>query len=186
MTWPDDKPWPDEEHGLILSVGRLEKYKGHHRVIAAMPIVLEQKPSARLAIVGAGPFEAELRQFAHDIGVESRVEIFSIPPSERERMAALIARASLVTLLSDYESQGLAAFEAIALKRRLLVADTSALSELARKGLAESIPIESTAEFTGRAILSLLDGPARVSVELPTWDDCASSLAEVYVRILEH
>jgi glycosyltransferase involved in cell wall biosynthesis len=40
---------------LILSVGRLERYKGHHRMIAAMPHVLEEIPDARLRIVGGAP-----------------------------------------------------------------------------------------------------------------------------------
>ena len=43
---------------LIVSVGRLERYKGHHHAIAALPEVLKQRPDARLRIVGAGPVRA--------------------------------------------------------------------------------------------------------------------------------
>ena len=42
---------------LIVSVGRLEHYKGHHRVIAALPHVQSRHyPSARLLILGSGPY----------------------------------------------------------------------------------------------------------------------------------
>ena len=43
---------------VIASIGRLESYKGHHRVIAAFPAVLEREPEARLLVVGTGPRRA--------------------------------------------------------------------------------------------------------------------------------
>ena len=45
---------------LICSVGRLERYKGHHRLVAAMPALLEMAPDARLVIVGRGSYERQL------------------------------------------------------------------------------------------------------------------------------
>ncbi|MCA1723297.1 MAG: glycosyltransferase, partial [Thermomicrobia bacterium] len=106
---------------LILSVGRLERYKGHHRVIAAMPKVLACCPGARLQIIGAGPYEKELRRLAARLGVAERTEIRAIPPGERGQMAALLAQADLVTLLSDYEAHPIAVMEALALGRSVLV-----------------------------------------------------------------
>ena len=41
----------------VASVGRLERYKGHHRVIEAFPETLRRRPDARLQIVGTGPYE---------------------------------------------------------------------------------------------------------------------------------
>jgi len=45
---------------LIASVGRLERYKGHHRVLAALPHVLAEFPGAKLRIAGQGPYESHL------------------------------------------------------------------------------------------------------------------------------
>ena len=50
------------EAGFIVAVGRLERYKGHQRLISAMPKLLEAVPHARLRIVGGGPYEQELRR----------------------------------------------------------------------------------------------------------------------------
>ena len=40
---------------LLVSVGRLERYKGHHRILRALPAILAQAPNARLLLVGSGP-----------------------------------------------------------------------------------------------------------------------------------
>jgi len=53
------EPAPPVNPYLILSVGRLEQYKGHHRAIAAFPALLQRVPAARLQIVGSGAYEAE-------------------------------------------------------------------------------------------------------------------------------
>jgi glycosyltransferase involved in cell wall biosynthesis len=46
-----------ESSCLIVSVGRLERYKGHHRVIAALPHLLERIPQAHVRVAGEGPYE---------------------------------------------------------------------------------------------------------------------------------
>ena len=53
---------PSSQKGtLIISPGRLERHKGHHRLINALPQIREQRPDARLLILGVGSYEAELR-----------------------------------------------------------------------------------------------------------------------------
>jgi glycogen synthase len=170
---------------LIASVGRLERYKGHHRVIAALPELLKQRPDARLRIVGAGPYELELRRLAHALGVAERVEIGPIAPTDRQGMAAVLASASLVTLLSDYETHPIAALEALALGRPVLVAHTSGLGELADRGLARAVPPKSTPAQIAAAMLEQLQRPlVPAAVELPSWDDCAAGLMQLYQTII--
>ncbi|MBA2288445.1 MAG: glycosyltransferase family 4 protein, partial [Ktedonobacteraceae bacterium] len=82
---------------LIVSIGRLERYKGHQRVIAALPMVQEQVPDVRLRIVGVGPYESTLQKMASELGVAGRVEIRPVPPGDDGAMAALIRQANLVT-----------------------------------------------------------------------------------------
>jgi len=53
--------WDKEK--IILFVGRLISKKGIHGVIAALPLILEQNPSARLVIVGHGPLREALEVF---------------------------------------------------------------------------------------------------------------------------
>ena len=49
---PDVRPVP----GRIVSSGRLEKYKGHHRVIEALPLIRRDRPDAHLVVLGNGPY----------------------------------------------------------------------------------------------------------------------------------
>ncbi|MFN8473395.1 MAG: glycosyltransferase family 4 protein [Anaerolineae bacterium] len=170
---------------LITSVGRLERYKGHHRVIAALPHVLQQRPDVRLRIVGSGPHEALLREQAREIGVADRVEIGAIPASDREGMARVLSRSSLVTLLSEAESNPVAVMEAVALGRSVLVANGTGLRDLAERGLVRAIPLESTDAEVGDAILNQLSHPfVPPPIELPTWDGCARNVLDVYYSVL--
>jgi glycosyltransferase involved in cell wall biosynthesis/GT2 family glycosyltransferase len=168
---------------LLLSFGRLERYKGHHRVLAAMPAILAARPGARLRIAGAGPYEGSLRAQAQRLGVGDRVEI---GPVERTALGALLDRADLVLLLSEYESQGIAVMEALAHGRPVLVADTSGLSELADRGLVDGIDIASSSEAVARAVLDALDRPrdATSTPDLPTWDDTVDALEKLYRRVV--
>jgi glycosyltransferase involved in cell wall biosynthesis len=186
MAWPAGGSTADDGAPLILSIGRLERYKGHHRLIEALPIVLRSLPRARLRIVGAGPYEAELRRLAQASPAAERIEIGSIDPADRAAMAATIASASLVALLSEYEANPVAVMEALALRRRVLVADTSGLSELAARGLARAIPLASTADQVAAAIVAQIGAPPPAELELPTWDACAARLVDVYRQVLAH
>jgi glycosyltransferase involved in cell wall biosynthesis len=180
-----DAPARPHNGPLILSVGRLERYKGHHRVIAALPTVLTHIPEARLQIIGAGPYEQQLRRMAARLGVADRTEIRAIPPGERDQMAGLLAQANLITLLSDYEAHPVSVMEALSLGRSVLVADTSGLSELAEQGLVRAIPVRSTPDEIARAILDQLRSPVvPTEMSIPTWDGCADELFALYQGVL--
>jgi glucosyl-dolichyl phosphate glucuronosyltransferase len=165
----------------LATIGRLERYKGHHRVIAALPHVLEREPEARLLVVGSGPYEADLRRQAEELGIGERVEFTSVPPGEPEAMAALLSGVSLVVLLSEFETHPLVALEAAAAGRRLLVADSSGLAELAADGFARAIPLdESPAGVAAAAIEELGKPPPSDRPTLTSWDDCAAELLALY------
>jgi glycogen synthase len=184
-----DLPQPAEtkvssDELLIASIGRLEPYKGHQRILAAMPAILQQEPKARLWIAGLGPYEASLKRQAEQLGVADRVEIRAIPPTERAAMATAVSRVALMVLLSEYETHPVAALEALALGRPVLVADTSGLSELASRGWARAIPLGSTPQQVADAVVEQLRRPnPPIDVELPTWEQCASRLLTLYQAV---
>lgn len=179
---PSQPPFPDD--GVIVaSVGRLERYKGHHRLIAALPALLRREPTARLWIVGAGPYEAALRHQAERLGVGDRVRIFAVPPGDRAAMSAVYARADVVALLSDYEAHPVAVIEALALRRPVVVARTSGLAELADDGLAVAIDPDSAPDSIAATLLAQV-GATPPPIEAPTWDQCVQQLEVVYFEVL--
>lgn len=169
----------------LASIGRLERYKGHHSVLEAFPLVLERKPEARLLIVGKGPYEDELRRQAEELGVGERVEITSVPSDDPSGMAKLLAGVSLVVLMSEFESHPLVALEAAAARRRLLVAEAGGLREIAEDGFGRGIPLESTPREIADAALEELAKPLpERSPSLTSWDDCATALLDLYGSVL--
>lgn len=166
---------------LIVSSGRLERYKGHERVLRALPHVLDEVPDARLWIAGAGPLEDELRRLADELGVTHRVEVGL---ADRQAMADRLSRASLAVLLSEFESQPLAALEAASLGVPLVVADNSGLAELAQRGLARAVALGDSPSAHARAMIEqLLYPPPVAEVSIPSWDDCTRELALLYRRV---
>ena len=174
----------DPSAPVIASVGRLERFKGHHRLIEALPSLLERVPGARVRIIGAGPYDAELRRMAAESPHSDRIEVGSIDPSDRGGMSRALAGASLVTLLSEYEANPVAVMEALALGRRVLVARTSGMTELAEDGLANGIDINASNEELAAVIAEQLQSPEPAELKLPTWDDCAAQLIDVYREVL--
>ena len=168
----------------IATIGRLERYKGHHRVIAAFPAVLEREPEAELVVVGTGPYEPQLREQAAELGIADRVEFTSTAPDRPAAMAELLREISLVVLLSDFETHPLVALEAAAAGRRLLVADASGLAEIAEDGFARAIPLDESPEGVAAAIVAELgEPPPTRRPRLTSWDDCAASLGDLYRSI---
>ncbi|WP_250283480.1 MULTISPECIES: glycosyltransferase family 4 protein [unclassified Frankia] len=190
----------------VVSVGRFEKYKGQHHLIAALPALLEQEPRAQLVLVGRGPYEDELRAQAARLGVADRVGFTFVPPAERQSMTDLLAGAHVVALLSEYEAHPVAVMEAIALGRPVVVAPGTGLGELADRGLAERVDDPADPHTVAAALLRHLSaqtaagtrtatgggtggtgdapvgegGHGTPSTRLPTWDDCANALADSY------
>ncbi|HET9849393.1 MAG TPA: glycosyltransferase family 4 protein [Candidatus Dormibacteraeota bacterium] len=170
---------------LILSIGRLERYKGHHRVIAALPAVLRAYPDARLEIIGGGPYEPQLRQLAQRLGVVERVEIRELPANDRAGMANLLARAGLLVLLSEYESQSITVMEALAAGCPVVATHTTALRPLARDGWIQAVPLRCSANEIAAAIIGQLnDHILPGTLPVPRWDECASDLHGVYRQIV--
>ena len=168
---------------LVSSVGRLERYKGHHRLVMAMPALLELAPEAHLVIVGRGNWERHLRSLVRSLGVESAVTFTSFEASERGALGAIVHSSDIVALLSEYEAHPVALMEALALGRKVVVADTSGLTELARDGFATAVPLHIQPADLARVLLSVAAAPSPEKPSLPTWDHCVDQLLRVYTEL---
>jgi glycosyltransferase involved in cell wall biosynthesis len=177
---------PDPERPLILSIGRLERYKGHHRLIAALPHVLEQVPTARLRIAGLGPYEGELWRLARGLNVADHVEIGPVEPTDRQAMAVLIGQASVVALLSEYEAQAIAVMEALSLHRPVVVCHAAGLMEFADRGFARGVAQGAGAPEVAQALVDQIREPlAPPAISMPSWESCASRLGDLYDRLVD-
>jgi glycosyltransferase involved in cell wall biosynthesis len=167
--------------GRIVSSGRLERYKGHQRVIEALPIVQRAIPGATLQILGSGPYEGELRSLVGALGLEKSVTIECIPPADRERMAEALGTAGALACMSEYESHPVAVMEALALGIPTVGLDKAGTSDLVAEGLVTGVPEKATAHDVAAALVAALEARnGGVPATLPTWDTAAAELARVY------
>ncbi len=174
--------------GTIVSSGRLEKYKGHHRVIQALPEIRTTVPGARLTILGGGPYETELRSLADSLGVGTAVTIEHIPPAERSRMAEILAGSSVMAALSSFEAHPVGIMEALAIGLPVLGCDVAGIGDLVEDGLVTGIGVDAPADEVAAALVRMLETPPAeprtpADFHLPTWEECTADLAQVYRRV---
>jgi phosphatidylinositol alpha-1,6-mannosyltransferase len=100
---------------VILTVGRLsasERYKGHDRLILALPGIVARVPEVTYLIVGSGDDQPRLKQLAQEAGVGDRV-VFAghVPDPELPDYFAL---ADVFAMPSTGEGFGIVFIEAAA------------------------------------------------------------------------
>jgi glycosyltransferase involved in cell wall biosynthesis len=167
--------------GRIVSSGRLERYKGHQRVIEALPIVQRSIPDATLHILGSGPYEGKLRVLIGILGLEKSVTIECIAPDDRARMAESLGAAAVFAALSEYEAHPVAVMEALMLGIPIVGLDTAGIGELVEDGLIRGVPKDASPTTVAQTLITALkDRPASGSATLPTWDSAAADLAHIY------
>ena len=177
--------------GRIVSSGRLERYKGHHRAIQALPLVRERVPEADLLILGSGPYESELRSLAHRLGVADVVDIRHLAPTDRASMARELGGASVMAALSAYEAHPVGIMEAVTLGLPVVGFDVAGTGDLVEDGLVTGVPLDAPDQQVADALTSALEttdarpGPHRpLDLELSTWESTARGVAAVYRDVL--
>jgi len=179
------------EPGRIVSSGRLELYKGHHRAIEALPRIRQRMPGANLVILGSGDYEPQLWALARELGVEDAVQIRSLPPADRLGMARELGAAGAMAALSMYEAHPVGIMEAVTLGLPVVGLDIAGTGDLVEDGLVRGIPADASVEVVADALVAALTKTAahggahrRLQIPLPTWETTAQGVAEVYERVL--
>lgn len=115
----------DADEGYVLYFGRLVKEKGVKTLIDAA-----QKTACRLVILGTGPMEAELKEYAKDI---ENVEFKGFQTGKA--LEDYVKNSRCVVLPSEwYENGPYSAMEAMAVGKPLIVSDNGGLPELVDDG----------------------------------------------------
>ena len=151
---PKTRPGDPAPH--LLSIGRLQRYKGHQRIIRAMPRLLEADPGTRLTIIGMGPYGDRLERLVDDLGLHDSVTFDAVEAEDRPRLDRIMASASAAVFLSEYESHGMAAHEAILAGLPVVVLDATALGGLVADGLARAVPPMATDDEVASIVLRTL------------------------------
>jgi glycosyltransferase involved in cell wall biosynthesis len=143
---------------LIGIVGRLQRWKGMHVLVQAMPEVLRPYPSAHCVIVGGNhALEPDYPTYLNDqiaaLGLGGRVTLVGLRRNVPDWMQAM----DIIVHASDREPFGMAVVEAMALGKPVVAGDTGGPTEIVTDGVTGLLTPYGDAAALTAAILRYLD-----------------------------
>lgn len=148
-------------HGpLIGIVGRLQRWKGMHVLIKAMPQVLQKYPDAHCVVVGGkhdleGDYEDFLKQQITDLGLSQNIIMAGLQRNVPEWVQAM----DIFVHASDQEPFGIVIIEAMALGKPVIAGDAGGPTEIITDGVNGLLTPYGDAIELAAAILRYLDEP---------------------------
>lgn len=156
-------PWcpRDDSHSLrAIFVGRLAPEKGLGALVDAWPIVLEERPGAKLTLVGEGPERSSLEGRIARLGLARSVELVGA----RADPSVLLRQADLFVLPSREEGMSIALLEAMALGIPSIASAIPGNLALLTDGVHGRVAPPDDPSSLARAILDHRADPAAVSM----------------------
>lgn len=164
----------------VITVGRLESYKGVDHAIAA----LRGLPSrVRLHVIGEGPFRSAAEAQAARSGLAGRVFFHGRLP--RRSLDRAVARCGAVLCLSRHEAFGLVLAEALAAGAKVVASDIPAhRSVVADAGAGRRVAFwdERRADLAAVIAARLARPAAGPPADLPGWPAVAERTRELYAQ----
>jgi glycosyltransferase involved in cell wall biosynthesis len=148
-----------EREPVVLAVGHAYPRKNYGAVLRAWPGVVQQRPDARLVMVGHGPEQVGLRRLAS--GLPSVALLGHVP---FDRLQRLYAQARVFCHPSLQENFGIAVVEALASGLGVVVHRQPAVLETVNDVAGTWATDTTSPEALSAALLAALDGP-------PSWGD---------------
>lgn len=149
-------PAPSHREPVILCVARLAGDKDHLTLLRAFELVLKSHPAARLRLVGDGPEEAALKQWAAAHAAGSRVDFVPGGLDMREHYAA----ARIFALSSVREGQPNVILEAMACGLPVVATAVGGIPRLVEREVSGLLSPAADAQSMARHCCRLLDDSA--------------------------
>lgn len=162
----------------ILTVGRLEEYKGVQHVIRAMT----ELPEYDLLVAGRGPYREELEKIAREECVKNQVEFLGY--IDDDKLSELYLGAMVYVTLSNFESYGMTVAEALAAGTPCVVRENRGL-----KNWLTNSGVIGVREVSTNSICCAINTAIRSQVEtdsLYVWDDTCEEISAIYEKLLSN
>ena len=165
---PSKRPCPDEAKRrlglppgpLIGMVGRLQRWKGMHVLVEALPEILRSHPNASVVLVGGEhaqepDYPAFLRERIGALGLADKVILPGLQRNVPEWMQVL----DIVVHASDHEPFGIVIIEAMALGKPVVAGNAGGPMEIITDGVSGLLTPYGDARALAGAILRFLNDP---------------------------
>lgn len=163
-TWRGAHGWNDRP--VILTVGRLQKRKGHHLLIGALPRICAAAPDVLYAIVGDGERRAALQQQVNRLGLRNHVQFLG----ERadDELVRCFQQCDLfalpnVEIAGDFEGFGMVLVEAQSCGKPVIAGDSGGTRETMGGGVTGRIVDCTDIEALAGAVSELLTDRGRAA-----------------------
>lgn len=121
---------PEKYQYDLIFLGRLTYAKNPQRVLEVTKILKNQKDDIKVAMVGAGELENELRNFVKDNQLEKNVDFWGF----RKNPYKILKNSQVMIMTSRWEGLGMCALEAMALGVPVVSTPTGGLCEIIEDG----------------------------------------------------
>ena len=146
-----------EAHFAVAVVAQLIPRKGHRLLLDALPGIVESCPGVRVFFFGQGPEEADLRQYAKDLGVAAKVDFAGF----RQDLTGLLPAFDLLVHPADREGLGVAMLEAAAAGLPVVALDVAGAREAVVNGATGILVPPGNSAMLRQAILTMIENPER-------------------------
>lgn len=171
---------------IILSVARLEKYKGQNHLIKGFArLGLSGNPNLKLVLVGSGPYKRKLVKLVNQLQIEK--DVIFLEKLDREEILALYQKCELFVHLSRYEAYSVSITEAIANGKPVIVSMVPSLTDLVRKGLATGISYPPCPKEVAQKMREILNDSKKFAPKkfrIYTWDEVTERVRQIYSELL--
>ena len=168
---------------VVVVVGRLERYSGVARTIAA---VASLDPALRLVVIGNGPARRALRAHAADLRVSDRV--FFTGTVSDSVLYQWLRTATVVVAPAERQASGVQVLEAVTAGAPVVASATSTYREIAayleEEGVVLVSPTGSPLELADA--ISKVAGarvPQTIQAAIPTWDAVVERTLDLYRQL---
>lgn len=141
------------DYPLVACLTALREQKTVHVFLEAATLVLQRRPTARLAVVGDGPLKPDLEQRARELGIAEQVRFFAFSHPSARQLASL----DVYVLPSAWEAFPIAILEAMACGVPQIVTDVGGNSEAVVHGETGLVCPPNQPRALAEAIVTLLD-----------------------------
>lgn len=140
----------------VVCVSKLRYEKGIDVLLQAWYLVHQQRPQARLILVGSGPVQASLEQMARALDIADSVEFAGL----QRDVPAQLQRGAIAVLPSRWEGMPNALLEAMASGLACVATRVSGSEDLIRSGHNGLLVEPEDAQQMAQALLTLLNDPS--------------------------
>lgn len=152
-------PWPEDGAFTILHASNFRPVKRVCDVVRAFALIRAELPGARLVMAGDGPERGLAEELCAELGLCPAVEF----PGRTSAVEAVFRQSHLFLLLSEYESFGLAALEAMACGTPTIASKAGGLVEVIECGVSGHLRHVGDAQ-------GVADAAVRTLSDRATWE----------------